>query len=402
MIEIRPPHDAGELREGMQAAVRAFADTPEEEDYERELATLPPERALVAVEDGRTVGLAGAYKFDLTIPGGQLPCAGVTWVGVQPTHRRRGVLREFMTRQFADARSWGEPIAALWASESAIYGRFGYGIAAPSAWIKGDRARFSLRGDPEPAGRWHLLTFEEALSRFPPIYERVRQVRPGFLTRNEHWWREHRLADPERWRRGASEKYYAVLELDGEDAGYAVYRVKNEWEEGFPRGEVRVMEAFTTSPLAERELWRYLFGVDLTVRVEHVGADPGAPVFLMVRDPRALQLRVHDGLWLRFVDLEAALAARSYRPGDSVVIEVHDELCPWNAGRYRVGETVERTDAEPDLVLDVADLASVYLGAFDFVQLARADRVDVRTAGAAERASDRFRTFSVPWCPEIF
>jgi predicted acetyltransferase len=307
-----------------------------------------------------------------------------------------------MTRQLADARSWGEPIAALWSSESSIYGRFGYGISAPSAWIKGDRARFALRDDPEPVGRWQLVTLEEAVSRFPPIYEEVRSMRAGLLTRDEHWWREHRLADRESWRRGASEKYYALLELDGADAAYAVYRVKNEWEDGFPKGEVRVIEAFTTSPLAERELWRYLFGVDLTSRVEYFAADPAANVFLMVRDPRSLQLRVHDGLWLRFVDVEAALSARSYRPGKPVVIEVHDDLCPWNTGRYRVGESVERTEAEPDLVLDVADLASVYLGAFDFVRLARARRVDVRQRSAAERASDLFRTPLPPWCPEIF
>jgi predicted acetyltransferase len=402
MNEIRPPRDADELRAGMEAAARAFADTPEEADFERELATLPAERALVAFDDGRAVGLAGAYAFDLSVPGGQLPCAGVTWVGVQATHRRRGVLREFMTRQLADARSWGEPIAALWASESAIYGRFGYGISAPAAWIKGDRSRFALRDDPGPAGRWQLVTLEEAVARFPPIYEHVRGQRAGLLSRDEHWWREHRLADRESWRRGASEKYYAVLELDGADAAYAVYRVKNEWEDGFPRGEVRVLEAFATSPLAERELWRYLFGVDLTVRVEHFAGDPAASVFLMVRDPRALNLRLHDGLWLRLVDVEAALAARARPPGELVVLEVHDELCPWNAGRYRIGEEVERTDAEPDLVLDVADLASVYLGAFDFARLAHARRVEVRRPSAAERASELFRTRLPPWCPEIF
>ena len=402
-IEVRAPHE-DELRPAMQVAETAFADILEDADFEREKKTMPTERALVAFDDGRPVALAAAYRFDLSVPGGQLACGGVTWVAVLPTHRRRGILRQLMMRQLNDIYGWGEPIAALWASEAAIYGRFGYGISAPSLRIESESRRFALRDDPWPAPEavWRLLDLEEACARFPPIYEHVRLARAGLLSRNEHWWREHRLADPERWRHGASRKSYALLELDGEDAAYAVYRVKNEWERGFPKGEVRVTEAFATSPAAERELWRYLSGVDLTVKVDYFAADPAASIFLMTRDPRGLQPVLGDGLWLRLVDVEAALAARSYRPGEPVVLEVHDELLPWNAGRYRVGEEVERTDAEPDLVLDVADLASVYLGAFDFVRLARARRVDVRTPSAAERASELFRTSLPPWCPEIF
>jgi len=224
---------------------------------------------------------------------------------------------------------------------------------------------------------------------------------PGFVGRSREWWTAYRLADPEQWRRGASPKYVAVLELDGEPAAYAIYRVKGEWESGFPKGIVRVVEALAVSTAAERELWRFLFGIDLTIRVDS-RLDPASPLFLMVVDARSLHLTAIEGLWLRIVDIEGALKGRSFATDGEVVLDVRDEFCPWNAGRWRVGGDIERTDADPDLGLDVADLASVYLGAFTFSRLGAADRVRELKAGALARADDLFRTPRPPYCPEDF
>jgi predicted acetyltransferase len=400
-VDIRKPAE-GELRSAMEAATIAFGESLEESDWERERKTLPAERALVAFDDGRAVGLAGAYAFELTVPGAQLPCAGVTWVGVLPTHRRRGILRGFMKQQLADAKEWGEPIAALWASEGPIYGRFGYGLAAPSVQMEADSTRFTLRDDPGPEGSWRLVTADEAYEPFRQVYERLRSERPGMLSRNENWWKNHRLADPENWRRGASAKFFALFELDGEPAAYAVYRIKEEWERGFPKGVVRVLESFALGSAAEREVWRFLSSIDLTRTVDHFSVDPASPLFLLVRDPRALHQRLADGLYLRLVDVDAALRARSYRSGEPVVIAVRDELCPWNEGSYRVGEGAGRTDDEPELELDVGDLACTYLGAFDFLALARAERVRELREGALDRASELFGTPLPPFCPEVF
>jgi predicted acetyltransferase len=222
------------------------------------------------------------------------------------------------------------------------------------------------------------------------------------LSRDERWWKEHRLADPESWRRGASRKFYAAVELDGAVDGYAYYRIKDEWEDGFSKSEVRVIEALATSVEADRALWSFLHGIDLVVRVSASIFDLGSALPLLVRDPRALGLRVGDGLWLRLVDVDAALRARSYKPGESVVLEVRDELCPWNAGRYRVGDDAGRTEETADLALDVTDLASAYLGGFDFHRLARAGLVDERIDGAVEAATLLFRTDLPPYCPEVF
>ena len=400
-IEIRSPADEEELKAAMTAAEIAFGSgAVEDEDWERERKALPASRAHAAFDGGKPVALAGAYRFDLSIPGGELPCAGVTWVGVMPTHRRRGILRDLMREELADVHTWGEPIAALWASEAAIYGRFGYGHAATSLHVKSDKARFGLR---EPArGSVRLVDADEALALFGPVYEGVRAGRAGMPSRDERWWKEHRLADPESWRRGASRKFYAATEVDGEVAGYAYYRIKDDWADGMSRSEVRVVEAIATSPEAEKTLWSFLHGIDLTIRVEVSIFDPGSPLPLLVRDPRALNARVSDGLWLRLVDVDAALRARSYKPGRSLVLEVRDEVCPWNEGRYRVGDDAGRTEDTADLALDVAELGSVYLGGYGFHALVHAGLAHERAPGAAEAATLLFRTDLPPFCPEVF
>lgn len=400
-IEYRNPAEH-ELESAVGAISAAFGAEPQEGDVERHRKTMPLDRVIAAFDEGQAVGTAASFPFELTIPGGTLPTAGVTWVGVLPSHRRRGVMTEAMRRQLDDVRARGEPLAILWASESAIYGRFGYGIAAPAVGLRGDRTGFRFRGDPEPVGRVRLVPLEEALSIVPELYDRIRRATTGFVSRAPEWWEEYKLADYEWMRRGYGPKFCVLVELDGQPEGYALYRIKDNWEEGLPKNELLVLDAFATSVVATRELWRFLFGIDLVARVECWLSDPGLPLFLMVLEPRRLQLRTSDGLWLRLVDVDAALRARSYAADDSVVIDVTDEFCSWNAGRYRVGTGAGRTDDEPDLRLDVADLAGAYLGAFDFERLAAAARVEELTEGMLARASLLFRTPRPPWCPEFF
>jgi predicted acetyltransferase len=399
-IEIRNPAE-DELRAAMQAGEAAFGEETREGEFERFSKMLPRDRWFAAYDGDRPVGTATSFPFRLTVPGGELAAGGVTWVGVLPSHRRRGILRELMKRQLEDLRDRGEPLAILYSSEPLIYGRFGYGVAAPSVEMEGETARFAYRDDPGPTGSVRILDTEEALRVLPPVYDAVRAEVPGFVARDSGVWELTRLADPEHWRRGAGPKFVAVIEFDGKPAGYAIYRIKSDWQDGFSRSHVRLIEAIATSPVATRELYRFVYGIDLVVRVEG-RYDPGSPLFLMVSDPRSLHLKVFEGLWLRFVDLEAALAGRTYVGDDAVVVDVRDSFCPWNAGRWRIGNTVERTDDEAELELDTADLASAYLGAFDFNELATAERVRELKPGALQRATDLFRTSRPPYCPEDF
>ena len=399
-VEIRNPSE-DELRPAMRAGEAAFGEEQHEGEFERFSKMLPRDRWFAAYDGDRPVGTTTSFPFQLTVPGGELAAGGVTWVGVLPSHRRRGILRELMQQQLEDLRDRGEPLAILYASEPLIYGRFGYGVAAPSVSMDGETARFSYRDDPGPTGAVRIVDAAEALRLLPEVYDMVRRDVPGFVARDSDVWELTRLADPEHWRRGSGPKFFAVIELDGAAVGYAIYRVKSDWQEGYSQSQVRLVEAIATSPAATRELYRFIYGIDLVVRVQG-RYDPGSPLFLMVTDPRSLHLRVSEGLWLRFVDLEAALAGRTYAGDDSVVIEVEDSFCPWNAGRWRVGQSVERTDDEADLELDTADLASVYLGAFDFNELGGAERVRELKPGALQRATDLFRTPRPPYCPEDF
>jgi predicted acetyltransferase len=399
-IEIRNP-SADELRTAMGAAQVAFAEAPNDDDYARHSKMLPLDRFYAAYDNGTPVGTAADFPFLLTVPGGELAAGGVTWVGVMPSHRRKGILTQLMRRELDDIHERGEPLAVLWASEAAIYGRFGYGIAAPTVQMEADKSRFAFRDDPGPQGRVRMVELADAVEPCMRIYERVRTRIPGFTARNQEWWVTYRLADPEQWRQGNSPKYVAVVELEGEPEAYAIYRIKQDWQQGASHSRVRLVETLATSPAAERELWRFVFGIDLIARVDG-RHDPGSPLFLMVVDPRSLNLRVSEGLWLRLVDVEGALAGRSYASDDEVVVEVRDEFCPWNVGRWRIGGGVVRTDDDAELELDVADLASAYLGAFSFSSLAAAERVRELSDGAVARADALFRTDRPPYCPEDF
>ena len=405
-IEIRHPAP-DEVRRFFETGATAFQGELRKEDAERDERVLERERMFTACEGDLLVGTAADVALTLTVPGAELPAAGVTYVGVVPTHRRRGILSQLMRAELDAIAARGEPLAILWASEAPIYGRYGYGMATVRVGIDAERDRMRFRGDPAPVGRVRLVDEEEAARVLPPIYERVRRATPGMFVRSELWWREYRLPDPEHHRHGGGPRYFAVLELDGGDEGYARYRVKEDWKEGVSESTLRVIEAVATSPLADRELWRYLFGVDLVKTIQSWLLPVDHPLFLLVTEPRRLRPRAGDGLWLRIVDVERALRERTYAADGTVSFELTDAFLPANAGVWRLdasgGEArVSRSDAEPELRLDVADLASAYLGGFTFAQLASALRVEELAEGAVERADDIFLTRSAPWCPEVF
>jgi predicted acetyltransferase len=392
-----------ELKLGLTPIFHFFGTTPSEEGVEALGRVLPADRLHVALEDGTAVGGAGAFPFELTVPGGRVRAAGVTVVGVLPTHRRRGILRQMMRAQLDDVHARGEPVAYLWASEETIYGRFGYGIASFSGEIDLARDRSAFYRPLDALGRIRLVGVDEALELLPPIYERVALATPGMFRRTREWWEARTLADPEWRRRGEGELNRAALEVDGEPQAYALYRVKLQFEVGTSTGYTRVVEAIGATPPATARIWRFLLDVDWMDRIKASLLPVDHPLFLLLAEPRRLGFRVGDGLWARLVDVEAALAARSYRAGEPVVLDVADAFCPWNEGRWRVAAAdVSRSDEPAGLRLDVSALGSVYLGGLTFAQLARAGRVEELEEGAIRRADDLFHTDVAPWCAEVF
>jgi len=402
--EVRTCSSAAELREAVRPIWHYFGRSgPLDDQFERLARVLPAERVTAAWEDGRAVGGAGAFPFVLTVPGGRVRAAGITAVGVLPTHRRRGILRSMMRAQLDACRSQGESVAYLWATEDRIYGHFGYGIASFSAEVELPRERSGYYTTTEPIGRTQLVSLRDAEALIAPVYERVATTTPGMFARTSDWWQARVLSDPEARRGGAGELMCLVLDWDGISAAYALYRMNWGSDRGVPTGAVDVVEALGDSPASTHAIWRCLLDMDWTARIKARTLPVDHPLLLLLAEPRRLRFNFRDGLWVRLVDVGAALAGRSFAAPDRVVIEVADEFCPWNAGRWQVGEgSVERTHSAPDLRCDVTALGSVYLGGFTWTQLARALRVQELSPGAIARADGLFRTSIAPWCTEIF
>src|SRR5436190_10151767 len=401
MFEVRPCADQDEYGRAIGAIGQYFNPPPDEEFCERWVRTLPHERMHAAFEDGQIVGGAGAFPFELSVPGGSLPCAGVTGVGTQPTHRRRGALRSLMDTQLRDVHERGEPIAALWASEETIYGRFGYGIASWGGELTIPHERDAFAEPLEPAGKARFVTPEEARELFPPIYDAVRRERPGMTSRSEAWWEDRHLRQEED--ESNAPRRFVVLELDGDPLAYAIYRTHMSWEAGSATSRLVVREALGATPQATAAIWRFLLDVDWMAAVEASLVPPDHPLFLLLATPRRAGYRMGDALWVRLVDLPASLSGRAYGDAGPLVLEVRDAVCEWNDGRWRLGGgACERTDEEPDLALDVSALGSAYLGAVSFAQLREALRVEQLREGAVARADALFAWRPLPWCLEIF
>ncbi len=382
------------------------APAPHAEAVERVRAAIELDRTLAAFDDGAVVGTAGINTYQMTVPSGSLPTAGVTRVSVLSTHRRRGILTQLMRRQLDDVHDRGEPLAALYASEAPIYGRYGYGIAIFSADLDIGRSRSAFARPGQIPGRFRFVDAEQALTAFMEVWEHVRLRQPGMLNPSAREWRAV-LADPEDHRHGGSAHYRVVYEVDGSPAGFALYRVKEDMHDGDFTGTLMLEHLLASTPDAYESLWRYCLGVDLMARVTAYNRPVDEPLPFLLRDARAPKMLITDAIWLRLVDVQTALRGRSYGAAGRLVLEVTDTFCPWNSGRYEIdsgpdGGRCKKTTAAADLELEVDVLAAAYLGGNRFSTLREARRVNERTAGAIARADAMFRTDRAPWCPSHF
>lgn len=381
-------------------------DREDEAARSRFLDLFEIDRTVAVFDEGDIVGTGGALSFELTVPCGRaVPMGGTTIITVQPSRRRRGVLREIMSYHLEDVASHNEPLAGLWASESSIYERFGYGVATRQHLLRlqtGDVAMHT----PEPPGRVSLMEAEEALTSLRSVYESVRLRVPGMLSRSESWW-SHRIArDGERDAEGWSAKRYAIYRDGGSSLGYAIYHQKLEWGDLFPSGGISVSEVVSATPGAHRGIWGLLTNVDLFTELEWRHAPVDDPLEFEVTDPRRIVRSVVDGLWVRLLDVPAALEARGYEEDGELTLKVEDHFRPQGSGVYRLevkgGEaTCRSSSGTPDLECDVDVLGHLYLGGGSAMGMARAGRLEGDEASI--RSLHRiFRTDRAPWCPEVF
>ncbi|WP_265523099.1 GNAT family N-acetyltransferase [Oerskovia flava] len=433
------PLSAERYREVLDLDMWAFPSSVEVDEAHKSPSPLTWSRTFGVVadhEDDRAVPVDGAlpvttelaamhasYPFSrFPVPGGTLPVAGLTWVGVHPQHRRKGLLTAMIDEHLARCRELGEPVSALFAAEAAIYGRFGYGQAANDLRLTIPRGA-ALRD--VPGADAHTVRIEKAdRERHGELVAALHVAagtgahvatadgcpvnRPGWATRETPELQAAFWSDPVAFRGGRESRRIVVVERDGEPRGYATFRRKTTWEQTGPRGTVSTGEVVALDAAAARALWGVLTDLDLTSEVEPFVLPVDDVVTHLLVDPRAAAPRVADNVWVRVVDVPAALAGRRYAADVDVVLHVTDARVAQNAGHWRVRAEgfgparSERTDDAADLSLDVRELGSAYLGGVSLTSLAAAGLVTEHRPGALAHAAAAFSWPVAPVCSWVF
>jgi predicted acetyltransferase len=397
------------LAEFFAAGVQGFHAEFHADDFEAERPTANPERFFGFQVDGRWVSTCGSQDRVMTTPGGSVPVAAVTVVTVAPGYRRRGLLRQMMHQQLTEVIEGGErPLALLWASESGIYGRFGFGPVTAMAQLSGLTDETAFRAGVDlGAGSVDEVSCEEYLSAAPAIRASLLPHRPGHLDRPDVFWRAG-VFDPERHRHGAGPRRYAIhFAPVGTPDGFASFRIKQHSSITDLGAEVVIEDLEAASPAAYARLWRWLLDLDLVraFSVRHSAVD--APIRQLVGNTRMVKTNLIDGTYARIVDVAAALRARTYASDLDAVLDVGDDFLPQVAGRFRLragtgGATVERTDVSPDITVSIRELSASYLGASPLTEYLHAGLLTEHTPGAAASISTAFGSSRTPWCPDDF
>lgn len=381
---------------------------PDETELFRNITDLD---RMFGFHDGtRWASTAGDYRKQVILPGGALvPVAAVTAVTVSPGHRRRGLLTQMMRYQLDQIRERGtEAVAMLFASETVIYGRFGYGMASQNTVLSGQVRDLGFRPEVD-LGDGTVVETDAAtlLAHGPAIFDRATAGLPGRMDRPRPWW-DYQVHDSDERRKDSGRIRFALHhEPDGTPSGFAIYRPKSDWTATGPNGSLHIEEVRATNPRAYARIWRFLLEIDLVRSIKFDGAAVDEPLRYLLADPRALQCEVVDGIFVRLVDVRRALALRRYAAPLDTVLEVRDEFCPWNTGRYRLrggldGAECENTDAPADIAISARDLGAIYLGGTSLAQLVAAGLVDELTPGSALRAAVAFGWPVAPAIPDHF
>jgi predicted acetyltransferase len=388
------------LKDVLELDMWAFPTSDSLEDLLKVPSPLTWDRAFAVVDPARPdelVAMRASYPFsDTPVPGGRLKVAGLTWVGVHPQWRRRGLLRAMIANHFAHCGQRSEPISLLYAAEPAIYGRFGYGLAARhlSLTLKRRAELRPVAGARDLRVRFETVSADRHGDLIAGLHAGV--DRPGWVTRGTPELAAMWLTDSPLFSNGREIERIAIVERDGVPVGYALFRRKGEWGPDGPEGSVRVTESVVTDAAAAHALWTRLLDLDLTTELTTGMLATDHPLLSLLVDVRAAKAAWKDNVWARIIDLPTALAGRQYQTDVDVVLEVSDSLLPRNAGRWRLAggafaaPSAERTDAPADLALDVRELGAAYLGGTSLLELAGAGLVTELRAGALRDASVAF------------
>jgi predicted acetyltransferase len=396
-IEVRAITEA-ELPAMVEVDHRGFGERPRTPERPDSWIRAELERTRCAFEDGEMLGCTRAYSFELTMPGGALvPTAAVSSVAVQPTHRRRGVLTRMMDALHDDARERGEIVAALTASESRIYGRFGYG---PATWRLGctvDRVNGRFAHPVDDRGRLRMVARGDADVIYQRVYDECRRRSAGAVSRPDFWWPEVF------W---ITEPGHALFDVVHEDEhghcdGYVAYEITGEWHGGVADRRLAVRDLQATNPATRAALWEYLFGVDLIRSISATNLPSDEPLRFLLADLRALRTDfLIDSVWVLPIAAAALLSSRTYSAAGKLVIEIVDP----DGSRSQIaldggpdGATcVDGPNATPDLSCSRSALGALCLGGTSWTTYAGAGAVDEHSGGAVALADAMFATAPAP------
>lgn len=403
-------HEEQEQQDFLRAVLRGFHGddlNPEHWEFDRRLFEF--DRSFGFTVDGRWVATCAAFTRRLTTPGGSVPIGAVTIVTVAPTHRRQGLLSAMMRHQLADVQRRQEPVALLWASESSIYGRFGYGSAVPRLLVSGKTRELGFRPTVHVGDGWvEEVGKEEFGAAAPVLHTRLLPDRPGALDRPAVFWERALLDRPEDRHGEPPVRYALYYAASGELAGYARFKVSQQWSADLVQGEVEVVEFDAVDAPARAALWRFFLDLDL-VRGFKSSIAVDEPLRQWLADPRVLDTRLTDSTYARIIDLPRALAGRRYRTALDLVVQVDDELLTQNHGIFRMvagaGEPAHVTrvaDRQPDVSLGIRELGMIYLGGVSLAALHRAGLVAEQTPGAVAQLASAFDWPIKPYCPDDF
>ncbi|MFK0297082.1 GNAT family N-acetyltransferase [Streptomyces sp. NPDC090442] len=410
-LTLRDIGDA-DLDRAVELAALAFHLKLDDKDRAQQRAVLRDTDRIGAYDGETLAGMAAAHHLRLAVPGTQLPCAALDFVVVAPTHRRRGALSAMMAETWRRCAAEGLPLACLWASESAIYGRFGFGAATEAYRIDIDATRpLALRIAPD-ARPLRLLAPADAPAELGAFHEEQLAFGAGRFSRDVTWWRRHVL-DLEGDEDDDDDDYGPLRVVVLGDAGrppggYALYRTRGSGDDG--PGAVAVQELAAESAPAAAALWSYLVGIDLTGTVRAYARPLDDPLLLFAADRDQVRVtRQEPCLWLRLVDAGAALTARSWAAPVDLVLAVRDAAVPANDGRFRLTAggpgaptTWTPTTDDADLSLDVRELGSCYLGGVPVRRLVQAGLVTEHTPGAARLLDAALATEWLPFTGEDY
>ena len=372
---------------------RAQTNFNEDGDIERFRIIFDPDRSLAAFEDGNIVGCTASYALDMMVPGGTMPIGAVAAVSVQATHRRKGINTRLMRKQLSDMHDWGESMAVLQASESIIYGRYGYGMGSFEYTLEIDRPHGEFTQRHSPTGRLLFIDEDEAKQIFPDVFERATLLRNGMVKRDDTWWK-FRFVQPAMWR-SDPRAWFVKYEVDGRVDGYLWFTVKDE--------VLIVKELISATDDAYASLWQFCLDMDLVTTISAAKRAQDEALLWMLADPRRLKQTFKDASWFRLVDICPALSARSYSVEDQLVLKVVDPFLEWNNVNVILnggpdGTECRKTDKEPDLTVSAADLGAAFIGGVKFRTMSHAGRIEENTSGALKRADAMFNTDRMPWC----